>query len=63
MNVKESDAPPPFDSVPNARNKWQFFRGNRVFGRWRHEDGKKGFVCGPPTVVFTKVFVAAASKK
>jgi hypothetical protein len=47
MSNKESDAPLPFDSVPNARNKWQVFRGNRVFGRWRHEDGKKVFVCGP----------------
>jgi hypothetical protein len=52
MKVNESDAPLPFDSVPNARNKWQFVRGNRVFGRWRHEDGKKVFVCGPPPSPF-----------
>ena len=47
MNSKDSDAPLPYDPVPNARNKFQVVRGERIFGRWRHEDGKKVFVCGP----------------
>ena len=29
-----------FDPVPHPRNKWQVVRGSRVFGRWRHEEGK-----------------------
>ncbi len=48
MNFKDSDAPLPYDPVPNARNKFLVVHGKRVFGRWRHnEDGKKVFVCGP----------------
>ncbi len=31
----------PFDPVPNARNRWHTVRGTRVFGRWRHDEGKK----------------------
>jgi hypothetical protein len=75
MISKDSDAPLPYDPVANARNKFQVVRGKRVFGRWRHQDGKKEFVCGPlpahstdsvqqtDTMIFarTKVFVAAAA--
>jgi hypothetical protein len=75
MNFKDSDAPLPYDPVPNARNTFLVVRGKRVFGRWRHEDGKKIFVCGPLPPHSTdsdqkmdasmfepiKVFVAAAA--
>ena len=77
MTFKDSDAPVPYDPVENARNKWHVFRGQRFFGRWRHEDGKKIFVRGPlpphstdsiqriDTMIFaqTKVFDVSGAKK
>ena len=54
MISKYFDAPLPYDPVPNARNKFQVVRGERVFGRWRHEDGKKVFVAAAAANVTEK---------
>ena len=41
MFKQVSTSPLAYDEAPNPRNRWFVVRGERVFGRWRTEDGGK----------------------
>jgi hypothetical protein len=61
MFKQVSTSPLAYEVAPNPRNRWFVVRGERVFGRWRTEDGDKKVSPGslspsPPPFTITAAF-------